>query len=372
MSTLRVDNLNTLSGNGIAADIASVSGGQLSNRNKVHNGAMNLCQRFSTNAHTPSNTNRVYTLDRWAYWSNQASKTTIQQVEDAPVGFRFSSKCTVASAYSINSGDWFGYMTHIEGFDLYDFELGNSNAQTMTLSFYVKSSVAGTWAGSVRAKGSSPNYCYPYNYTINSVNTWEKKTITVPGPTSGTWNSGNGEGMCLWFDLGSGSDYHATANNWHGTNITGPSSSPFIANAGATWQITGVQLEKGSIPTEYEHRSFADEFARCQRYYEHSYVYGTVPGTADNSGSVMFLTNRNTGTAHTMLRYMVRKRTSPTLVAYSPTQTDTTGMRDLDNSTTYNYTMNRNGQTGCTAYPTGNLGLGYFIQFHYTAESEFK
>ena len=254
-----------------ATDFVSTAG-QLSNRNKIQNGAMNVSQRFETDAHTPSSTSRIYTLDRWAYWSNQASKTTIQQVVDAPVGFRFSSKCTVASAYSINSGDWFGYMTHIEGQDLYDLELGNSNAKAFTLSFYVKSSVAGTWAGSIRTKGSSPDHSYPYNYTISSANTWEKKTITIPGPTSGTWVAGRGEGMCVWFDLGSGSAYHATANQWHSANRTGPSASPFIANAGATWQITGVQLEKGSVATEYEHRSAADETSICERYCE--VIYG--------------------------------------------------------------------------------------------------
>ena len=177
--------------------------------------------------------------------------------------------------------------------------------------------------------------------------------------------------MTIWFDLGTGSGFHATANQWFSGNATGPSASPFIAVNGATWLVTGVQLESGDIATSFEHRNFNDELTRCQRYYEHSYNYGTTPGTAENSGSVMFLTNRNTGTAHTMLRYVVRKRSTPTLLSYSPTQTDTTGMRDLDNSTTYNYTMNRNGETGCTAYPTGNLGLGYFIQFHYTADSEF-
>ena len=284
MSTLKVDNIRhnnatsdaiTMASDGTCtARITSVGGVQLSNRNKIQNGAMNVSQRFDTDAHTPSSTDRIYTLDRWAYWSNQASKTTIQQVEDAPVGFKYSSKCTVASAYSIASGDWFGYMTHIEGQDLYDLELGNSNAKTMTLSFYVKSSVAGTWAAAIRTKGSSPDHSYPFNYTISNANTWEKKTITVPGPTSGTWVGGRSEGMCVWFDLGSGSTYHGTANQWHSSNKTGPSSSPFIANAGATWYITGVQLEKGSIATEYEHRSTAEETSICERYCEVIYGQG--------------------------------------------------------------------------------------------------
>ena len=108
----------------------------------------------------------------------------------------------------------------------------------------------------------------------------------------------------------------------------------------------------------------------CQRYYENSYNDGVAVGTVDNDGSVMFLSNRNSGTAHTMLRFMTRKRANPTVTAYDPTQADTTGMRDLDAGTTYSYTMNRMGQMGCTAYPTGSLALGQFIQFHYTADAE--
>ena len=371
MSTLRVDNLTTLSGNGIAADIASVSGAQLSNRNKVHNGDMRISQRYGTNAHTPSTTTRNYVIDRWAYWSNQASKASVQQVTDAPAGFYNSAKCTSLSAHTADSGHWFGYLTTIEAQDIYDLAQGTANAKNITLSFYVKSSITGTWAAAVRTKPGSPSRSYPFNYTISSANTWERKTITIPGSTDGTWLTGNNEGITIWFDLGTGSGFHATANQWYSGNATGPSASPFIAVNGATWLVTGVQLESGDIATSFEHRNFNDELTRCQRYYEHSYNYGTTPGTAENSGSVMFLTNRNTGTAHTMLRYVVRKRSTPTLLSYSPTQTDTTGMRDLDNSTTYNYTMNRNGETGCTAYPTGNLGLGYFIQFHYTADAEF-
>ena len=140
MSTLRVDNLTTLSGNGIAADIASVSGAQLSNRNKVHNGDMRISQRYGTNAHTPSTTTRNYVIDRWAYWSNQASKASVQQVTDAPAGFYNSAKCTSLSAHTADSGHWFGYLTTIEAQDIYDLAQGTANAKNMTLSFYVKSS----------------------------------------------------------------------------------------------------------------------------------------------------------------------------------------------------------------------------------------
>ena len=129
-----------------------------------------------------------------------------------------------------------------------------------------------------------------------------------------------------------------------------------------------MQIEVGKA-TRFEHRSFGDELALCQRYYEHSYDYGTYPGASTDNGSVMFLSNRNSGTPHTMLRYAVPKRSAPTVTAY--THQGNAGMRNLDAGTDYtNYTMNRNGQMGCTAYPTATPVIGQFIQFHYTADAE--
>jgi len=268
MSTLRVDNLTTLSGNGIAADIASVSGAQLSNRNKVHNGDMRISQRYGTNAHTPSNSSRNYVIDRWAYWSNQASKASVQQVTDAPAGFYNSAKVTSLAATSAGGGHWFGYLTTIEAQDIYDLAQGTANAKNITLSFYVKSSITGTWAAAIRTKPGSPSRSYPFNYTINSANTWERKIITIPGSTDGTWLTGNNEGMTIWFDLGTGSGFHASANQWFSGNATGPSASPFIAVNGATWLVTGVQLESGDLATSFEHRGIADEIMHCKRYYQ--------------------------------------------------------------------------------------------------------
>ena len=331
MSTLRVDNLNTLSGNGIAADIASVSGAQLSNRNKVHNGDMRISQRYGTTAHTPSNTSRNYVIDRWAYWSNQASKASVQQVTDAPVGFYNSAKCTSLSAHTSTSGHWFGYLTTIEAQDVYDLEQGTANAKNFTLSFYVKSSVTGTWAAAVRTKPGSPSRSYPFNYTISSANTWERKTITIPGSTDGTWLTDSNEGICIWFDLGSGSGFHQTANQWYSGNATGPSASPFIAVNGATWLVTGVQLESGDIATSFEHRSISDELARCQRYY---YQVGPLQsdifaqGRTDNDNTNMYV----------LVHYPVTMRSSPATLT-------TTGSAG-------NYDVRRDTTKGCSAVPT--------------------
>jgi len=254
---------------GIGITVANINGTQIGGRrNRVQNGDMRITQRYGTNAHTPSNNSRNYVMDRWAYWSSLTSKASIQQVEDGPAGFRFSAKITSLAATSATSGDWFGFLTTIEAQDLYDLEQGTANAKDFTLSFYVKSSVTGTWAAAIRTKASSPDRSYPFNYTISSANTWERKTITIPGSTDGTWLTGTSEGICLWFDLGSGSTYHETANQWYSGNATGPSASPFIAVNAATFYITGVQLEEGLQATTFEHHSFTEEYSLCQRYYQ--------------------------------------------------------------------------------------------------------
>ena len=269
MSTLRVDNLTTLSGNGIAADIASVSGAQLSNRNKVHNGDMRISQRYGTNAHTPSTTTRNYVIDRWAYWSNQASKASVQQVTDAPAGFYNSAKCTSLSAHTADSGHWFGYLTTIEAQDIYDLAQGTANAKNITLSFYVKSSITGTWAAAVRTKPGSPSRSYPFNYTINSANTWERKTITIPGDTTGTWNKGNSVGAKIIFSLGIGASFQtANVSTWETRETMGTDDGQnLMASTSNNLYLTGVQLEVGDTATSFEHRSVGDELIRCQRYF---------------------------------------------------------------------------------------------------------
>tara|TARA_B100000945_G_scaffold149814_1_gene120159 strand:- start:203 stop:1576 length:1374 start_codon:yes stop_codon:yes gene_type:complete len=286
-----------------ATAFVPTSQGALSHRNKVHNGAMQISQRYGTTAYTSPNSSKNYTIDRWAYWSNQASKASVQQVTDAPVGFYNSAKCTVVSAHTAASGEWFGYTTGIEGQDIYDLAQGTANAKSFTLSFYVKSSVTGTWAAAVRTKASSPDRSYPFNYTINSANTWERKTITIPGAPNGTWGTGNNEGMCIWFDLGTGSGFHQTANQWYSGNATGPSASPFIANAGATWLVTGVQLEVGPVATPFEHRSFGDELRRCQRYYQ-QYV---------NISAVGYVPNNNARSYSHGFFFPVTMRAAPTI-----------------------------------------------------------
>ena len=237
-------------------------------KNIVINGNMTIDQRYGGSAHTIPGAN-TYVLDRWAGWSNQASKFSVQRVADAPTeeGLKYSSKCTSLSAFSAANGDWFGYNHRIEANNISQGLLGTANAKTFTLSFWVKSSLTGSWYGAIRTKGSSPDRSYPFDYTINNANTWEKKTLTFTGAVDGTWGSGTAEGICLWWDLGTGSTYQGDGYVWHSDNKTGIKASPFIAVNGATWYITGVQLELGTVATPFEHRSYGEELALCQRYY---------------------------------------------------------------------------------------------------------
>ena len=355
----------------------------LSFRNLIINGAMMVAQRGTSVASTG-----YKTCDRWQFGGNWPGSAITQ--EQATIdyntvpydqGFRKSYKITNSSQSSASAGDNIEITYSFEGQEIansgWDFV---NNTKYITLSFWVKSSVAQTFYGYFRTfPGTDLKYSFPI---VCSTTGWEFKTVSIKGETNFAQNVYNSfpntssRAMVLRIVPYYGTTYTDSGainnawRNYSSADITPVYDTSWFLTNGATFELTGVQLEVGDTATAFEHRSFPEELQRCQRYYEHSYNYGTTPGTASNSGSVMFLTNRSPGTAHTMLRYMVRKRTAPTLVAYDPTQSNTTGMRDLDNNTTYNYTMNRNGEMGCTAYPTGNLGLGYFIQFHYTADAE--
>jgi hypothetical protein len=247
------------------ADGSVNASGYIGHRNRIINGAMVIDQRNAGAAVTP--TADTYTLDRWSVGMSQASKMTIQQSSTVPSGFSKSLSVTVASAYTPSASEWFGFFQKIEGFNSADLGFGAAGASTVTISFWVRSSITGSYGFSL--SNSSQNRSYPVLYTVNSANTWEQKTITIAGDTSGTWVGGtNGIGLiCIW-SLGAGSTYQQTANAWGtglGLGTTGQTN--WITNAGATFYITGVQLERGSTASSFEYRSYGAELALCQRYY---------------------------------------------------------------------------------------------------------
>lgn len=277
MSTIKVnkiENTSTTAG-GVAIDASGhvqVDGlqmptaGALSSRNKIINGAMVHDQRNAGTAVTHSGSSNLYVLDRWACNSTGTPQFSVQRVADGPVGFTYSSKLTTTTSGTPAAGDFSYYIQYFEGNNVADLEFGTADAKTVTVSFYVKSSLTGTFGGAL--KNATPNRAYPFSYTISSANTWEYKTVTIAGDTTGTWATDNTIGMSLAFDTGSGSNNKGTAGAWAATTDLGVTGGVnLVETASATWQITGVQLEVGEKATPFEHRSYGDELARCQRYY---------------------------------------------------------------------------------------------------------
>ena len=250
--------------NGFTPTVSNMAG-----RNRIINGDMRIDQRNGGASVTPAN--QQYTLDRWLSFVGAASKFTIQQNAGSvtpPVGFTKYLGATSTSAYSVSSGDVFGQETRIEGVNTADLGWGTANAQTITISFWVRSSLTGNFGVVVRNNGNTRSY--PVLFAISSANTWEQKTLTIAGDTSGTWvTDTTGSGIKITFGLGVGSTYSGTAGSWASAEyygVTGATS--VVGTSGATFYITGVQLEAGSVATPFEHRQYGQELALCQRYFE--------------------------------------------------------------------------------------------------------
>ena len=248
-------------------------------KNRIINGAMVIDQRNAGASVTV--TGSAYTLDRWAVYSSQTSKYSVQQNAGSvtpPVGFTNYLGVTSLSAYSVGASDFFNILQFIEGFNFADFGWGSANASPVTLSFWVRSSLTGTFGGSLR--NSAANRSYPFTYTVSAANTWEQKSVTIAGDTSGTWLKDNGIGVGLFFGLGVGSTFSGTAGAWASGNFASATgATSVVGTSGATFYITGVQLEKGSTATSFDYRPYGTEFALCQRYY-----YTNVGSTAIMSG----------------------------------------------------------------------------------------
>jgi hypothetical protein len=233
-------------------------------RNRIINGDMRIDQRNAGASVTPSNAD--YTLDRYQSVLSAASKYSIQQVSDAPTGFVNSLRVTSSSAYAVPADEVFQIRQSIEGTNCSDLAFGSASAKTVTLSFWVRSSLTGTFGG--RIQNSAGNRNYPFSYTISIADTWEYKTVTIAGDTTGTWLTTTGIGIQIRWSLGSGSDFQGTAGSWTASNISSVTGeTQVVATNGATWYITGVQLEVGSVATPFERRPYGTELSLCQRYY---------------------------------------------------------------------------------------------------------
>jgi len=299
--------------NGITLDGQFNSASSMGFKNRLINSAMVIDQRNAGASQTPNGT---FVVDRWIYQNSQASKFTAQQNQNSvtpPAGFTYYSGLTSSSAYTLLAGDYFLYRQFIEGFNVADLAWGTASAATVTLSFWVRSSLTGTFGGALNNSGQSRSY--PFTYTISSANTWEQKSITVAGDTSGTWLTTNGIGLIVGFSLGTGSTYSGTAGSWAGSALfSATGATSVVGTNGATWYVTGVQLEKGSTATSFDYRPYGTELALCQRYYEST----AFPDASFGIGAVRITISSSTTSYAGGFNYLVPKRTnSPTVTLYS-------------------------------------------------------
>jgi len=305
MSTLKVDAIvDSSNGNTTTINGATPTAYNTMGKNRIINGTMEIDQRNAGASVTPSANVYTYTVDRFSAYCNQASKFTVQQSTTAPTGFINSLLATSSSAYSITSTDIFVLDQMVEGLNCADLAWGTASAKPVTLSFWVRSSLTGTFGGSIQ--NSAQNRSYPFSYTISSANTFEQKTITIAGDTSGTWLTTSGIGMRVYFGLGCGSVQSGTAGAWAGASYySATGATSVVGTSGATFYITGVQLEAGSVATEFERRPYGTELQLCQRYYEKV--------TTGGGGVVAIGHAVNSTAAVSCIQWSTVKRASPTI-----------------------------------------------------------
>jgi hypothetical protein len=325
-------------------------------KNRIINGGMVIDQRAT------SLTGGGYSVDRWQYAPSVTLKMTVAQSSTAPSGFINSLLATSSSAYSITSTDYFTLIQYIEGLNCADLAWGTSSAATVTLSFWVRSSLTGTFGGCLR--NSASDRSYPFTYTISSANTWEQKSVTIAGDTSGTWLTTNGIGIRVIFGMGVGSTYSGTAGAWSSNSyLSATGATSVVGTNGATFYITGVQLEKGSTATSFDFRDYGRELILCQRYYAQA-------KTGGYPGAFAFIAMTTNGTIGS-LSFPVTMRTGPTFtISYGGV---TNNMVNISTGVAVSATpaqtwWTKDGVLGVQANSPFTASIGY--GFDYTASAE--
>jgi hypothetical protein len=284
--------VSTIDPNGL--NIGQIGG----TRNKIINGAMVIDQR---NAGAAVSANGAYPTDRWQLGISGGT-WSVQQSSTAPAGFSKSTAITISTGYSKSVSDQNNFRQFVEGSNTYDLGWGASGAQSVTLSFWVRSSLTGTFAGSLM--NSAFDRSYVFTYSISAADTWEYKTVSIEGDTSGTWLTTNGVGVRVFFDLGSGSNSETTAGAWTAGEYRRVSGAvDVVATTGATFYLTGVQLEAGDTATPFEHRSYGAELALCKRYYQRlrQGLAGRVESSTGIGGAMAFPVEMRAGPTQTLL-----------------------------------------------------------------------
>lgn len=345
--------------NGITYNDGTVQASAPVGKNKIINGDMRVDQRDGTA--TINATGVTYNVDRWLGRGESSEGVfTLAQDTTSPANFTNSLKATVTTAdSSIASGSSYRIQQMVEGYNIADLNWGTSDAQSVTLSFWVRSSVTGTLGGSVG--NGDYNRFNPFSYTISSANTWEYKTVTIAGDTSGTWVTNNALGLRLNFSLGAGADRLGTAGTWTSSIKEGATGQVHpIQTNGSTFYITGVQLETGTSATPFENLQYGQQLARCQRYYQQ---YGSSGSTAIGAG-MWFTTTQILG----LFTFPVIMRAAPTITttgtgwleAYRPSgSSTTTGTGNFDVIANHSARFNVSGWS-----TAGTAGQAAYLQLN--------
>jgi hypothetical protein len=327
-------------------------------RNRIINGDMRIDQR---NAGAAVTADGSFPVDRFTVTNGTDGAFSAQQDSSAPTGFVNSLKFTTTTADGTLTTTQRAIVRQmIEGTNVSDLAWGTASAKTVTLSFWVRSSLTGTFGGAL--SNSASDRSYPFTYTISVANTWEQKSVTITGDTSGTWLTTTGIGLRVFFGLGAGPDRSGTAGAWAGAQyVSATGATSVIGTLNATWYLTGVQLEVGSVATPFERRPYGTELALCQRYYETSFNAGTAPANnvTDNfSGTQTAYTANNGNTQN--ISFKVTKRASATITYYSS---------NIKASPTANQWQYYNGSAwvDATATQTNRSSDSFFNAFYITS-----
>jgi hypothetical protein len=335
-------------------------------KNRIINGAMVIDQRNAGASVTQSSSVDVFPVDRFKINGNQNAKFTAQQNAGSvtpPTGFTNYLGITSSAATTVGSSDYFLLTHNVEGFNAADLGWGAAGASTVTMSFWVRSSLTGTFGGAIA--NSAFNRSYPFTYTISAANTWEQKSITIAGDTTGTWLKTNGTGLNIQFGLGVGSTYSGTAGAWAGAGyISATGATSVVGTNGATFYLTGTQLEKGSTATSFDYRPYGTELALCQRYY---YTSSALSNTNDTTFNYFNVSN-----IAGVTKFAVSMRTAPTLTAYNgATANQVVGAGGGSNVTPNGFGgVSINGFRGVTTAGSFSSSPFPFYEFNFTANAE--
>tara|TARA_B100000287_G_scaffold269290_1_gene253423 strand:+ start:13855 stop:14940 length:1086 start_codon:yes stop_codon:yes gene_type:complete len=313
MAVVDQDNISSSSGTGAAISLTASSNTCTANitnipgRNLIINGSQAIDQRNNGTEVTPVHAKCV--TDRFKFDLSQASKVKAQQVADGPTGFTKSLKVTSLAATTPGASDYYLLQQHIEGLNSAQLGWGAAGAKTVTLSFWVKSSLTGTFAACIR--NGAYDRANVQTYAISAADTWEKKTITFTGDTSGTWLTTTGKGLSVGWDFGGGTNFDAASTgSWLATNdFTTSSCTHLVATNAATWQITAVQLEASEYASEFDHKKYSDELKECRRYYYQAGVNDVNTSTE----WIKLLLTRTGGLRNANVMFRETMRAAPTV-----------------------------------------------------------